>query len=582
MQDDMLLSVNKPGRYIGNEWNLPAKDFANAEIKFALGFADLYEVGMSNLGLRILYGLLNNLDNVSCERFFSPAEDMEGVLRKHHLPLESLESQQPLKNFDFIGFSLGHELCYTNLLNILDLAGIPLNAELRDVTFPLVIAGGPSTLNPEPLVSFFDLFVIGEAEEAILEILELYRGLKVKFKNGLISKIDLLTALASIEGVYVPCLYEVSYGRDGKIEDFIPKVEGVPRKIKKRFVKDLNNAYFPSRWLVPYIQTVHDRVTIEIMRGCPHHCRFCQARSQYFPLRIRNPSCILNLTEKACSSSGYEEVSLSGLSVSDYPQSEELVKAMMDTLKQKGVSLSLPSIKPTVGLSRLSNLISTFKKTTLTFAPEAGTERLRRVLNKDFDTIAFFKTLEELYHQGYQHIKLYFMVGIPSEEKQDLEAIADFSQEVSRLRKRLGFGNAQVNISVNPLIPKPHTPFQWLKVADLEELRLKQIFLRERIKGSRLKLNFHNRYLSYLEGVFSRGDRRLGKVIESAFNKGARFDGWAERLRFDIWQEAFKDCAVEPDFYLKEKSPDELLPWGFIDVGIAPELLRQEFNNILL
>jgi radical SAM family uncharacterized protein len=428
---------------------------------------------------------------------------------------------------------------------------------------------------------FFDLFVIGEAEEVILEILDTYEKLKDKFKTSKINKQDLLITLSAIEGVYVPSLYEVVYNSAGKIEEYRPKQEGIAIKIKKRFIKDLNKAYFPFDWLIPYIQIIHDRATLEIMRGCPNKCRFCQAKSQYFPFRQRNISNVLNLAYDTYKNTGYEEISLCGLSVSDYSGMEELLRCLVDSFKEKAISVSLPSLKPKTMVGEFSSLIASIKKTGLTFAPEAATEKLRAILNKDFDTVDFFKVIEQAYLSGYQHIKLYFMIGLPSEEDGDLDAIIDFSQRVSQTRGKVAKGPAQVNISVNTLIPKPHTPFQWLKMQDLEGIKYKQDYLKRKAKNKRLKISFHNRYLSILESVLSRGDRRLSRVILSAFNKGARFDAWGDHFVFDRWQEAFKECGLDYNYYLREKSRDEVLPWDFLDVGISKDMLVAEFDKLV-
>lgn len=581
MLDDILSGVQKPGRYIGGEWNLPKKDFDASPVKFALCFPDLYEVGMSNLGGRIIYGLLNSKPDLSCERFFSPAADMEESLRKNHIEIFSLESKRSLKEFDLVGFSLGHELGYTNVLNMLELGRIPLKASLRDGSYPLIIAGGPCALNPEPMHEFFDLFVIGEAEEVILEITDTYRRLKEDFKRNRLDKEDLLAAFSQIEGVYAPSLFEAAYSDTGSIREFKPRVGGIPARVKKRFLRDLNAAYFPAGWLVPYIQIIHDRISIEVMRGCPNACRFCQARIQYHPLRFRSVKNILNLACDIYRGTGYEELSLLGLSVSDYSAIEELLSGLVGSFKSKGVSVSLPSIKPKALVGGLSSLLASVKKTGLTFAPEAATVRLRRILNKDFNLEDFFGAIEQAYISGYQRIKLYFMIGLPYEEKDDLEAIVSFAGQVSQLRRKTASKGAYVNISVNTLIPKPHTPFQWLKMQDLEGIKSSLDFLKSRVKNGRLKLNFHNPRMSVLEGLLSRGDRRLSRVIELAFKKGARFDAWQDYFSFDIWMDAFREANVDPAFYLREKSRDELLPWDFLDMGVSKEALAEEFNKLI-
>jgi radical SAM family uncharacterized protein len=581
LNDDLLLGVQKPARYIGSEWNVAKKDFDKANIKFALCFPDLYEVGMSNLGIRILYSLINKIEDAICERFFAPDIDMEKVLRNSRRGIFSLESQRELREFDIIGFSLGYELGYTNVLNILDLGGIPLVASQRQEGFPLVIAGGPCVLNPEPMAEFFDLFILGEGEEVIIEIIDVYRKFKSDFKSSKLSKEDLLIILSGIEGVYVPSFYEPRYNSQSKIEEFKPKVSNLPVKIKKRIVKSLDNAYFPSDWLVPYIQIVHDRITLEIMRGCPNRCRFCQAKAQYFPMRQRQVKNLLNLADELYKRSGYEEISLLGLSVSDYSRLKELLDLLISRFKEKAISVSLPSVRPKTILGELTDLISTIKKTALTFAPEAATEQLRRTIGKDFSEEDFLKTAEAAYSSGYQHIKLYFMIGLPYEEKSDLVAVLEFARNVSELRRKIKGYPAQINISINTLIPKPHTPLQWFEMLSLDEIKNKQDYLKKNARNKRLKLSFHNRFMSFLEGVFSRGDRRLSEVILSAFKKGARFDGWGDYFEFNKWIEAFRECNIEPDFYIRQRRIDEILPWDFLDVGISKKELIAEFNKVV-
>ena len=580
MIEDILLQIRKPAQYIGEEWNSPRKDFDKSNIKFLLSFPDLYEIGMSNLGLRILYSVLNAIKDVACERVFAVDKDMEELLRSKNRQISSLESARPIRAFDIIGFSLGYELTYTNVLNILDLGGIPLRASDRDNSYPLVIGGGPCTMNPEPLCDFFDLFVIGEAEEVIIEIVDVCRRFKDKFGKAGIDKQDLLFAFSQIEGVYVPSLYEAVYN-EGRLEKFTPRAKGVPPVVKKRFIKDLNSAHFPLDWLVPYIQIVHDRIGLELMRGCPNHCRFCQARQQYSPLRYRDIEQVLDLAQQLYKRTGYEEISLGGLSVSDYPGIEELIKRMTGLFKEKGISIALPSVKPRNMLGNLSSLIAATKKTGLTFAPEAGSQKLRDILGKDFNLDEFFKALEQAYSNGYQHVKLYFMIGLPGEEAADLDAIVDFATKVSELKRAISKSPAQVNISINWLIPKPHTAFQWLGMGDLEMIKEKQEYIRKKLKNRRLKLSFHNKYMSFLEAVFSRGDRRLAGVVYSAFKKGARFDSWSSFFLFERWQACFDEAGINPLVYLRPKPAEQLLPWDFLDTGVNKSRLWDEFKKVV-
>lgn len=561
MTEDLLLNVHRPGQYLGNEWNAYKKDPGSSAVSFALGFPDLYEIGMSNLGLRIIYGVLNNMPDVACERFFAVEADMEAALKSNNRRLSSWESNQELVRFDFLGFSLGSELNYTNVLSILELAGLPLHSSLRDCQYPLVIAGGPCSLNPEPMADFFDLFIIGEAEEAIVELLNLYRKYKNDYKAGRLTKDGLLLELSRVEGVYAPSLYAAQL------------------KVKKRVVADFDSAYFPCNWMVPYVQTVHDRITLEIMRGCPNRCRFCQARSQYYPLRLRSREKVILLANSAYAASGYEEISLAGLSVSDYPGLEKLVSDLTGAFKEQAVNLSLPSLKAKALLGNVSTLIARIKKTGLTFAPEAGTQRLRQALAKDFSEDDFFKAVEEAYRAGYQHLKLYFLIGLPGEKEEDLDGIINFAQAASEIKKKIKGGAAQINISINPLIPKPHTPFQWLKMESIAAIKEKQNYLRGHCKNKRLKFNFHSLEMGFLEGVLSRGDRKLAGVILAAYRKGARFDAWSSSFSFSRWQEAFSEQGIDAQEYLKERSTSEILPWDFIDTGIKKEDLVEEFNK---
>ncbi len=580
--EEFLLQVHKPGQYIGEEWNIRKKDFRGCGVRFALCFPDLYEIGMSNLGLRIIYGLLNELDDVVCERAFAPENDLEALLRSSGLGLSSLESKVKLSDFDLVGFSLGSELLFTNVLNMLELGGIPLLSKDRGVDSPLVIGGGPAALNPEPMHDFFDLFAIGEAEEMAPEIIKVYRFNKDAFKSGRLSRRELLRCLSQIEGVYVPSLFTVNYSDGSRLTRSNPGSEDAACRVKKRAVADLNNAYFPLDWIVPFVQIVHDRITLEIMRGCPNSCRFCQARSQYYPFRIRDKDRVLSLAQESYVRSGYEEISLAGLSVSDYPHIRELCRQMVDCFRKDAVSISFPSIKASSSASDISATVADIKKTGLTFAPEAGSERLRRLIAKDFNEEEFFGVLEAAYGAGYQRVKLYFMIGLPSETRQDIEAIADFTMRVSQARKKSKGRPALVNVSINTLIPKPHTAFQWLAMSDMDEIKEKQEMLKGLFrKNHRLSLAFHDLEMSFLEGVLSRGDRRLSPVILSAYKKGARFDAWGNHFSYARWQEAFLECGMDARSYLKERSTESILPWEFIDCGLSREWLVAEYNKVI-
>ncbi|MFA6384519.1 MAG: TIGR03960 family B12-binding radical SAM protein, partial [Candidatus Omnitrophota bacterium] len=504
LNDEFLLGVRKPARYIGGEWNVSKKEFDSCAVRFALCFPDMYEVGMSNLGIRIIYSVLNTIPDVCCERVFVPDIDMGKALRDAGARLFSLESQKDVRAFDILGFSLGYELSYTNVLSVLDYAGIPFEAVSRGKDHPLVIAGGPAVMNPEPMHEFIDLFVIGEAEEAMVELTSVYRNYKEDYLSGRMQKADLLLALCKIEGVYVPSFYDVVYHDDGTVKSYTPNRAGVPATVKKRVLPDLNALPLPRDWIVPYIQIIHDRLTIEVSRGCPNHCRFCQARSCYYPVRYRKPERVLGAARDYYRQTGYDEISLAGLSVSDYPDLPGLMAQMVAAFKDDGVSISLPSVKPKTFLGGMSCLIATVKKTGLTFAPEAATDRLRELIGKDFNEEEFFRMLDEVYRAGYQHVKLYFMVGLPQETEADIEAIADFSRRVSSARKAAAGSSAAVNVSINTVIPKPHTPFQWAKMLSMEQMQDAQRLLISKINSRKIKMSFHDRSMNFLEGVFSR------------------------------------------------------------------------------
>ncbi len=582
MLEDILLKVRKPARYLGNEWNVCVKDFDRTFIRLCLAFPDIYDVGMSNLGLRIIYGLLNETEDVLCERVFHPAPDLEQILRKRSLKLFSLESKKNLFDFDIIGFSIGYELCFSNVLNLLDLAGIPLRSESRDDRYPLVIAGGGCALNPEPLSDFIDLFVIGEAEEVILEIIDVYRKLKLKSHPRRPKRKEVLNGLKNIPGIYIPSFYQVSYHKDGTIRKFSPQGEDVPRVIRKRFLERLDSSFYPIKWLLPFSEIIHDRIPLEIMRGCPNKCRFCQAKALYFPYRYKGPENIIDLAKAIYRVTGYNEISLMGLSVSDYYKVRELTGDLIDIFKEKGVSLSLASIRAKSLVGDLITYITEVKKTGLTFAPEAATERLRKIINKDFDIQAFFAVVRAAYKLGYQHIKLYFMIGLPQETNKDLDSIIDLSLSVLKLKKELDNRSAWVNVSIANLIPKPHTPFQWLAMEDINHIEKKQYHLRSHLKNKgHIKLSFHNRYVSFMECLLTRGDRRLCPALLRAWQKGARFDAWDEHFSFSRWMQAFKESHLDPNFYVSRKyEKDEILPWDFIDTGISKKALRLEFEKV--
>ncbi|MFH1202636.1 MAG: TIGR03960 family B12-binding radical SAM protein [Candidatus Omnitrophota bacterium] len=584
--EEIISKVKRPARYLGNEYNVSRKDHHNAKVKIALCYPDLYEVGMSHLGLRILYGLLNAQSDIACERVFSPDTDLEEILRKDKIPLFSLETHTPLSEFDIIGFSLQYELNYTNLLNILDLSGIPLLSKDRDSRHPLIIAGGCCCLNPEPLADFIDLFCIGEAEELILEVVEKYKEFTVQRLSSLVLRKDkLLLESAKIKGVYVPSLYEVEYNEDGRIKKFSPRQRSVPTKIIRRIVHDLDKAFFPTRWLVPFIQIVHDRITLEIMRGCPGGCRFCQAFCFYRPARPRSVNSVLRLAKDCYNSTGYEEMSLLSLSSSDHPKLKEIIKELMEFFQDKYVGISLPSLKPRSSLSDITALLAKVRKSGLTFAPEAGTERLRKVINKNVDLDELVKVSHQAFVCGYRHLKLYFMLGLPTENEKDLDGIIDLAVALSRLRKEIDGHLAVINVSISCFIPKSHTPFQWQEMDSLTSLENKKKYLISRLRSSRphlVNLKFHDFQMGFLEAVLCRGDRRIAKVILNAFQEGAKFDSWREYFNFPLWMEAFNKQGIDPFFYaLRRRSFDEILPWEHIDLGQDRHKLQRDLQKAL-
>ena len=568
LEEDILLQVKKPGRYLGNEWNAVKKDFQSQDVKFALCFPDLYEIGMSNLGLRIVYGLLNSREGIVCERVFLPDTDMQKILRERKIPLFSLESRMALAEFDFIGFCLSYELNYTNILAILDLAAIPLLASERDLSFPLVIGGGACVSNPEPLSDFIDLFLIGEAEEALLEIIERYKEYQAAGRHQ-VTKEGLLKELAKIDGVYVPSFYEVEYNQGGAVKKFSPKYSDIPLKIKKRIVNDLNQAYYPTSWLVPYVQIIHDRAPVELMRGCPHRCNFCQARNLYHNLRLRSPSRVMELARSIAQSSGYEEISFLGLSISDYPYLSEVISSLSEKFQGDAVAISLPSLRPKAYLGELATFLARVRKTTFTFAPEAGSEKMRKSINKNFQMEEFYSAVLSAYLAGWQAVKLYFMIGLPGEDYDDLDGILEIAREVSGLRKKAGRMNrGEVRLSISFFVPKPHTAFEREAMDSTEALQAKILYLRNKSRAlpRAVKLKFHTLENSLLEAVFSRGDRALGKVLLAAYRKGCLLDGWSEHFRFGLWLEAFGECLKSIDFYLKRREESGILPWEHIDL----------------
>ena len=587
LSDEVLLTVEKPARYIGNEVNMVKKKPEEVDIRFCMCFPDVYEIGMSHLGIQILYDMLNKREDTYCERVYSPWPDLDAIMREKQIPLFALESQEPLKKFDFIGITLQYEMCYTNILQILDLAQIPIFAKDRTQEDPIIIGGGPCSYNPEPIADFFDMFYIGEGEVAYNQLLDLYKKAKKEGK----SRIEFLEQVArEVEGMYIPQFYEAKYQEDGTISSFESINVNAKKTIKKQVQMDLRHTFYPEKPLVPYIKATQDRVVLEIQRGCIRGCRFCQAGMLYRPIRPRDVEFLKDKARKMLESTGHEEISLSSLSSSDYDDLQELVYFLIEEFREQGVNISLPSLRIDAFALDVMSKVQDVRKSSLTFAPEAGSQRLRDVINKGLTEEVILKGAMDAFQSGWNRVKLYFMLGLPTETEEDIEGIAILSDKIAReyytIPKEQRNGKVSIVSSTSFFVPKPFTPFQWVRMATSEEFLDKQRYLngkmKEQLNQKSIKYNWHEAELTLLEGVFARGDRKLSQVIYDAYKAGCVFDSWSEFFKYDTWMEMFEKNGIDPLFYTaRQRDEQELLPWDFINIGVSKRFLWLEYERAL-
>ncbi len=586
LSDEILMKIDKPARYIGNELNSIIKDKNDVDIRFVMCFPDVYEIGMSHLGIQILYDMLNRRDDVWCERLYSPWPDLHKILKEQDIPLFSLESQEPVKDADFLGITIQYEMCYTNILQILDLSHIPMFAKDRNWDVPIVIGGGPCVYNPEPIADFFDLFYIGEGEISYDALLDLYKTMR---KSGA-AREEFLRSAAKIPGIYVPSLYEVAYKEDGTIASFTPKYEDVPSTVTKQIVTDMTEAVYPEKPVVPFIKATQDRVVLEIQRGCIRGCRFCQAGMVYRPTREKNVERLKGLAHKMLQSTGYEEISLSSLSSSDYSELEELVTFLIDECKEKHVNISLPSLRIDAFSLDVMSKVQDIKKSSLTFAPEAGSQRLRDVINKGLTKDVILQGAGMAFEGGWNKVKLYFMLGLPTETEEDMRAIPELANDIAvryyEIPKDQRNGKCQITISTSFFVPKPFTPFQWARMYQPEDYigraKIVNDTVKEQLNRKSIKYNWHEADVTVLEGVLARGDRKVSQVLLYVYEHDGIFDAWSEFFDYQRWLDAFEACGISMDFYtMRERPLDEIFPWDFIDTGVTKEFLIREWKNAI-